>query len=77
MQEWLNWPLSKSGIPQGIEGSNPSPSAISTIQNPWTRNCPRGSFVAPDLRWNPTKAPRPLFDRIVLMLYTHGRYATT
>ncbi len=27
MQEWLNWPLSKSGKPQGFEGSNPSLSA--------------------------------------------------
>ena len=27
MQEWLNWPLSKSGEPQGSEGSNPSLSA--------------------------------------------------
>ena len=27
MQEWLNWPLSKSGVPQGTEGSNPSLSA--------------------------------------------------
>jgi hypothetical protein len=29
MQEWLNWPLSKSGMPQGIRGSNPRLSAIS------------------------------------------------
>ena len=28
VQEWLNWPLSKSGKPQGFEGSNPSLSAI-------------------------------------------------
>ncbi len=28
MQEWLNWPLSKSGEPQGSEGSNPSLSAM-------------------------------------------------
>ncbi len=27
VQEWLNWPLSKSGKPQGFEGSNPSLSA--------------------------------------------------
>jgi hypothetical protein len=27
MQEWLNWPLSKSGEPKGSEGSNPSLSA--------------------------------------------------
>ena len=27
VQEWLNWPLSKSGEPQGSEGSNPSLSA--------------------------------------------------
>ena len=27
MQEWLNWPLSKSGMGQPIEGSNPSLSA--------------------------------------------------
>ena len=27
MQEWLNWPLSKSGMGQLIEGSNPSLSA--------------------------------------------------
>lgn len=27
MQEWLNWPLSKSGELQGSEGSNPSLSA--------------------------------------------------
>ena len=27
VQEWLNWPLSKSGIAQAIEGSNPSLSA--------------------------------------------------
>jgi hypothetical protein len=27
MQEWLNWPLSKSGIGRPIEGSNPSLSA--------------------------------------------------
>ena len=27
VQEWLNWPLSKSGIEQSIEGSNPSLSA--------------------------------------------------
>ena len=29
MQEWLIWPLSKSGEPQGSEGSNPSLSATS------------------------------------------------
>jgi hypothetical protein len=28
VQEWLNWPLSKSGKPQGFEGSNPSLSAM-------------------------------------------------
>jgi hypothetical protein len=28
VQEWLNWPLSKSGMGQLIEGSNPSLSAI-------------------------------------------------
>jgi hypothetical protein len=28
VQEWLNWPLSKSGVPQGTEGSNPSLSAM-------------------------------------------------
>ena len=27
VQEWLNWPLSKSGMGQLIEGSNPSLSA--------------------------------------------------
>ena len=27
MQEWLIWPLSKSGVPKGTEGSNPSLSA--------------------------------------------------
>ena len=27
VQEWLNWPLSKSGMAQAIEGSNPSLSA--------------------------------------------------
>lgn len=27
MQEWLNWPLSKSGVGQLTEGSNPSLSA--------------------------------------------------
>ncbi len=27
VQEWLNWPLSKSGMEQSIEGSNPSLSA--------------------------------------------------
>jgi hypothetical protein len=27
VQEWLNWPLSKSGEPKGSEGSNPSLSA--------------------------------------------------
>ena len=31
VQEWLNWPLSKSGKPQGFEGSNPSLSAIVLI----------------------------------------------
>ena len=30
MQEWLNWPLSKSGMGQLIEGSNPSLSATTT-----------------------------------------------
>ena len=28
VQEWLNWPLSKSGESQDSEGSNPSLSAI-------------------------------------------------
>ncbi len=28
VQEWLNWPLSKSGMEQSIEGSNPSLSAM-------------------------------------------------
>ena len=28
MAEWTNAPVSKTGIPQGIEGSNPSLSAI-------------------------------------------------
>ena len=28
MQEWLNWPLSKSGVPKGTKGSNPFLSAI-------------------------------------------------
>ena len=28
MQEWLNWPLSKSGKAQAFEGSNPSLSAM-------------------------------------------------
>jgi hypothetical protein len=27
VQEWLNWPLSKSGVAQVTEGSNPSLSA--------------------------------------------------
>ena len=27
MQEWLNWPLSKSGKVKAFEGSNPSLSA--------------------------------------------------
>ena len=27
MQEWFNWPLSKSGVPQGTKGSNPFLSA--------------------------------------------------
>ena len=31
VQEWLNWPLSKSGKPQGFEGSNPSLSAMFLI----------------------------------------------
>ncbi len=31
MQEWLNWPLSKSGKPQGFEGSNPSLSATKEV----------------------------------------------
>ena len=32
MQEWLNWPLSKSGMGQLIEGSNPSLSAIDIMK---------------------------------------------
>ena len=32
VQEWLNWPLSKSGMGQLIEGSNPSLSAIDIMK---------------------------------------------
>ena len=32
MQEWLNWPLSKSGMGQLIEGSNPSLSAMNNAR---------------------------------------------
>ena|GEM_PF-4623281 len=34
VQEWLNWPLSKSGEPQGSEGSNPSLSAMKIVEAP-------------------------------------------
>jgi hypothetical protein len=30
MQEWLNWPLSKSGVSQDTQGSNPCLSAKKT-----------------------------------------------
>ena len=32
MQEWLNWPLSKSGKVKAFEGSNPSLSAMDIVQ---------------------------------------------
>ncbi len=35
VQEWLNWPLSKSGMGQLIEGSNPSLSAIKNGPYRW------------------------------------------
>jgi hypothetical protein len=28
VQEWFNWTLSKSVVPQGTVGSNPTPSAM-------------------------------------------------
>ena len=45
MQEWLNWPLSKSGEPQGSEGSNPSFSAIENTPPLW-----RGIFYGSEVR---------------------------